>query len=125
MAERSTLLTVGHSTHPIETFIGLLGGAEIELIADVRRFPSSRRHPHFAGPSLAASLAGVGIGYEHLAQLGGRRSVAPESPNDGWTLAAFRGYADHLRTPEFAAGRERLRALAARRRTAIMCAEAQ
>jgi len=121
---RRELLTVGHSTHAIDGFLGLLGGASVELVVDVRRFPGSRRHPHFASAALASSLAEAGIGYEHLPELGGRRSVMPHSPNDGWKVAAFRGYADYLRMPEFAAGRARLVALGVRRRTAIMCAEA-
>ena len=122
---RPELITVGHSTHPLDTFLELLRGACIALVADVRRFPASRRHPHFGGPALAASLAQAGMGYEHLPELGGRRAPAPGSVNDGWRVAAFRGYADHLRTAEFAAGRDRLAGLAAARRTVIMCAEAQ
>ena len=118
------LLTVGHSTHALADFLDLLSGAGVQLVADVRRAPGSRRHPHFAGPTLAASLAHAGVGYEHLPELGGRRSPTADSINDGWQVAAFRGYADHLRTPEFATGRERLAALAAERRSAIMCAEA-
>jgi len=118
------LLTVGHSTHAIDRFLGLLGGASVELVVDVRRFPGSRRHPQFASAMLASSLAAADIGYQHLPELGGRRSPTPDSPNDGWKVAAFRGYADYLRTPQFAAGRARLAALALRRRTTIMCAEA-
>lgn len=121
---RAELITVGHSTHALDEFLGLLGGAGVELVADVRRFPGSRRHPQFGSEALASSLADAGLGYEHLPELGGRRPVNPDSPNDGWRVAAFRGYADHLRTPEFAAGRARLAALGAERRTAIMCAEA-
>lgn len=118
------LLTVGHSTHAIDEFLGLLGGASVELVVDVRRFPGSRRHPQFVSAALASSLAEAHIGYEHLPELGGRRSPTPDSPNDGWKVAAFRGYADYLRTPQFAGGRARLAALALMRRTAIMCAEA-
>jgi uncharacterized protein (DUF488 family) len=118
------LLTVGHSTHAIDEFLGLLHSASVELVVDVRRFPGSRRHPQFASAVLVSSLAGAEIGYEHLPELGGRRSPTPDSPNDGWKVAAFRGYADYLRTPEFAVGRARLAALALMRRTAIMCAEA-
>ena len=124
-SSRAELLTVGHSTHAPNAFLELLGGAGVELVADVRRYPGSRRHPHFAAAPLAESLAEAGIAYEHLPELGGRRSPAADSINDGWRVAAFRGYADHLRTSEFAAGRERLVALARQRRTAIMCAEAQ
>lgn len=122
---RPVLLTVGHSTHPIDVFLALLTGAGVALVADVRRFAGSRRHPQFGAEALAGSLAGAGLGYRHLPQLGGRRSVQPDSPNDGWRVAAFRGYADHLRTPEFAQGRARLEAAARQQRTAIMCAEAQ
>jgi uncharacterized protein (DUF488 family) len=119
------LLTVGHSTHPLDAFLALLRGAGVQTIADVRRFPGSRRHPHFSADALDQALRGLGVEYVHLPELGGRRSVAPNSPNAGWQIAAFRAYADHLRTPEFAAGRDRLAALAAERRTAVMCAEAQ
>lgn len=120
-----TLITVGHSTHPLDAFLALLGGAGIETVADVRRHPGSRRHPQFNAAALADSLAEVGVGYEHFPELGGRRAPAADSPNDGWTVAAFRGYADHLRTAEFAEGRRRLTAVARERRTAVMCAEAQ
>jgi uncharacterized protein (DUF488 family) len=81
---RRELLTVGHSTQALEVFLGLLGSASVELVVDVRRFPGSRRHPQFASAALASSLAEAGIGYEHLRELGGRRPVMPDSPNDGW-----------------------------------------
>src|SRR3954468_6085864 len=119
------LLTVGHSTHPLDAFLALVRGAGLEAIADVRRHPGSRRHPHFGAEPLAAALREAEIAYLHLPELGGRRSVAPDSPNDGWQVAAFRGYADHLRSVEFAAGRERLAELAREQRVAVMCAEAQ
>lgn len=121
---RLELFTVGHSTHPLDDFLGLLASAGVELVVDVRRFPGSRRYPHFASAALAVSLGEAGIDYEHVPELGGRRAATPDSPNDGWRVAAFRGYADHLRTPEFAIGRARLAELAAARPTAIMCAEA-
>src|SRR3712207_1446194 len=98
------LRTVGHSTHALDAFLALLRGAGIEAIADVRRFPGSRRHPHFGAEPLAAALRDAGIAYVHVPELGGRRSGARDSPNAGWQVAAFRAYADHLRTEEFAAG---------------------
>ena len=83
------------------------------------------RYEHFNRSPLAGAMAASGIGYEHLgAQLGGRREPGPDSPNDAWEDDAFRGYADHMATPEFAEGLARLRELAAARRTAMMCAEA-
>jgi len=118
------ILTVGHSTHPIERFIALLGGAGVEAIADVRRFPGSRRNPQFGAEVLAAALGGVGIGYEPLGDtLGGRRKPRADSPHTEWRVAAFRGYADHMETREFRQGLERLEELARSRRTAVMCAE--
>jgi uncharacterized protein (DUF488 family) len=94
-------------------------------VVDVRRFAGSRRHPQYGAEQLAGSLAEQGIGYEHVAALGGRRPVLPGSRNDGWRVAAFRGYADHLRSAEFAEGLARLEQLAARERVAVMCAEGQ
>jgi Protein of unknown function, DUF488 len=104
----SAIITVGHSTHPIEDFLELLGGAGVEQVVDVRRFPGSRRHPQYGAAALSGALAEREIGYEHVGALGGRRPVASGSCNDGWHVAGFRGYADYLRSPEFADGLARL-----------------
>ena len=101
----------------------LLRGAGVELLVDVRQNPRSR-YEHFNRSSLAGAMVASGIGYEHMgAELGGRREPAPDSPNDAWEDEAFRGYADHMASAEFADGLSRLREMAAERRTAIMCAE--
>ena len=130
---RPEILTVGHSTHPIERFLALLRGAGVEALADVRRFPGSRRNPQFGAGALARSLAAEGIGYEPLGEeLGGRRSrrdaaeVSADAlpDNSAWRSSSFRAYADYMWTPAFAAGLERLEALARDRRAAVMCAEA-
>jgi uncharacterized protein (DUF488 family) len=97
----------------------------VEALADVRRYPGSRRMPWFNEGTLAASLGEAGIEYVHLPELGGRRRPLPGSPNAGWRVGQFQGYADHMASAEFATGLERLLALAAERRTAAMCAEAQ
>jgi len=116
--------TLGHSTLALEDFLALLRAHGIAGIADVRRYPASRRHPHFGREPLAQALADAGIAYEWLPELGGRRSTRPDSPHVGWRNAAFRGYADHMDTAEFRAGIARLLDLAHERPTAIMCAEA-
>lgn len=116
--------TIGHSTHALDAFAALLEGHGVRRVADVRRFPGSRRHPQFNREALAAGLAARGIGYAHVESLGGRRSVVPGSSNGGWTNAAFRGYADHMASAAFAAGLTELEALAAAEPTAVMCAEA-
>jgi uncharacterized protein (DUF488 family) len=116
--------TIGHSTHSLDAFVALLGRHAVRRVADVRRFPGSRRHPQFGSEALASGLAASGIAYVHLEALGGRRSVARDSPNDAWENAAFRGYADHMASAAFAAGLAELEALAAAEPTAIMCAEA-
>jgi uncharacterized protein (DUF488 family) len=90
----------------------------------VRRYPSSRRLPWFNEGALAATLDEVGIEYMHLPELGGRRRPLPGSPNGGWRVGQFQGYADHMASAEFATGLERLLGLARERRTAVMCAEA-
>ena len=123
-AAPATVWTIGHSTRTREEFLALLEAYAIQALADVRRFPGSRRCPWFAGEALALDLAAVGIEYRWLPQLGGRRRVRTGSPNGGWRNASFQGYADHLDSDEFAEGMAQLLELAARRRTAIMCAEA-
>ena len=123
MPSPATLWTIGHSNHPLERFLALLQHYRLQAVADVRRFPGSRRLPQFAQAALSASLAEQGIAYCWIGELGGRRRAAPDSPNTAWRNAAFRGYADHLQSAEFAVGLERLLALAGTRRTAVMCAE--
>jgi uncharacterized protein (DUF488 family) len=117
--------TIGHSTHEIEPFVALLRRHEIELLADIRTVPKSRRMPWFWGDALAASLPDAGIAYEHFRELGGFRRPRPDSPNGGWRVEAFRGYADNMDSDEFRTALGRVAELATARRTALMCAEAQ
>ena len=116
--------TIGHSTRPFDDFVALLRGHGVAAIADVRRFPGSRRQPQYGRDALAAALAAQGIGYLWLPELGGRRRARPDSPNTGWRHEAFRGYADHMASDEFRRGYDRLVAFCALQPTAIMCAEA-
>jgi uncharacterized protein (DUF488 family) len=121
----SEILSVGHSNHEEDEFIDLLRGAGVELIADVRRYPGSRRQPHFEHSALAALLLEAGIHYRRLGEtLGGRRKPLEHSPNDAWDNEQFRGYADHMGSREFAEGLQELEKLARDQRTAVMCAEA-
>jgi uncharacterized protein (DUF488 family) len=120
----STVWTIGHSTRPLAAFLELLAHYRIEAVADVRRFPGSRRHPEYGSAALEGALAGHGIAYRWLPSLGGRRQPRPDSPNLAWRNASFRGYADHMATGEFAAGLDELLGLARTARTAVMCAEA-
>jgi uncharacterized protein (DUF488 family) len=122
--ERVTLWTIGHSNVGVDRFIELLAAHGIALVADVRRYPGSRRHPHFSSVALAASLAEHGIGYLHLPELGGRRQPRADSKNTAWRHPSFRGYADYMETAAFSEGAARLRQAAAEQRTAMMCAEA-
>jgi uncharacterized protein (DUF488 family) len=119
-----TVFTVGHSTLPIERFKALLAAYGIEQLADVRTVPRSRRNPQFNADALRTSLESAGIDYVPLGELGGLRKPRADSPNAGWRNESFRGYADYMQTAEFEGGLARLLTLAARRRTAIMCAEA-
>lgn len=124
MAGSLTIWTIGHSTRPIGEFIDLLKSHEIELLADVRSHPGSRKFPHFNQDALAAAVEIAGIAYMHFPELGGRRRPRPDSPNTVWRNASFRGYADYMQTSAFHDGVERLVAVARGRRSAIMCSEA-
>jgi uncharacterized protein (DUF488 family) len=118
-----SIYSVGHGTRPIEEFVEVLRAAHVKTLADIRSAPGSRRHPQFGQAALAASLNATGIRYVHLRGLGGRRDAAPDSPNVALKVDAFRGYADHMSTEEFAADYARLVATARERATAFMCAE--
>ena len=118
-SHKQSIWTVGHSTKAIAEFLGLLLAAKIELLADVRRFPASRRHPQFNREALAASLAEARIAYEHFPGLGGRRNARlTDSPNNAWRVESFNTYADHLQSAEFQADFDLLIMLAASQRTA-------
>jgi uncharacterized protein (DUF488 family) len=87
------VLTVGHSTRPIDDFIALLKAHGVERVVDVRTVPKSRRNPQFGQDALPGSLAAAGIEYTHMPALGGLRRPRPDSPNTGWRNESFRGYA--------------------------------
>lgn len=119
------LFTVGHSNRPLPEFIDVLRSADIETLVDVRRFPASRRHPHFNIGPLRDGLAAAGIAYRHLPQLGGYRetlSAKLSSPNDGWPSGFLRNYADYAMTLSFQAALGDLRQMS-KSRTVVMCAE--
>jgi uncharacterized protein (DUF488 family) len=122
--EGLTIWTIGHSTREFDEFVRLLQENQIELLADVRSFPGSRKFPQFNKESLEMTLPENGIGYIHLKQLGGRRRVLPDSKNTAWRNDAFRGYADYMETEDFRKGIDELVDLADENRTAIMCSEA-
>jgi uncharacterized protein (DUF488 family) len=119
-----SLYTVGHSTHPIETFLALLTARQIALLIDVRSYPSSHRWPQFNLATLERSLEEAGIAYRWFPALGGRRrSKRIDSPHTAWEHSAFRAYADYTETPEFVAGLNDLMNAAHKTRTAVMCSE--
>jgi uncharacterized protein (DUF488 family) len=115
--------TVGHSTRDIAEFVGLLTGYGIRVLADIRRYPSSRKFPHFNMENLSASLEGSGTEYLPLPELGGRRRPRPDSRNTNWRNPSFRGYSDYMESDDFRSGVGRLLESARARRTAVMCAE--
>jgi uncharacterized protein (DUF488 family) len=120
-----TIWTIGHSTRDLDEFLGLLSGASIGLVADVRRFPGSRGCPHFDGEALSKSLEWAGIAYRHYGDLGARRSGRlAGSPNTAWRVEAFNAFADHMATPSFLAALDDLSARARETPTAIMCKQA-
>jgi uncharacterized protein (DUF488 family) len=122
---KKRIYAIGHSTRPASELVELLSAVGVTTLADVRTIPRSRANPQFEGPALARTLGAAGIAYAHLPQLGGLRRARQDSiANAGWRNASFRGYADHMQTPEFEDGLSALRALAGAGPVAIMCAEA-
>lgn len=122
-AQEPRCLTIGHGTRPIDEFLQLLEQNQVELLADIRTVPRSRRNPQFEKDALASSLRERGICYLHLSGLGGLRKARPDSLNTGWRNESFRGYADYMATEPFGKALEELLTLIRHRRTAIMCAE--
>ena len=124
MKDQVSIWTIGHSTLSIDDFVERLKSFEVQVLADVRSFPGSRRYPHFNKENLEWSLAAERIEYFHLRELGGRRRARPGSLNIAWRNESFRGYADYMETADFQKGVARLLEVARARSTAIMCSEA-
>jgi uncharacterized protein (DUF488 family) len=123
-ANALTVLTVGHSTRTWKEFLELLRAQRVKRVVDVRSIPRSRHNPQFNRETLRTKLRAAKIGYVYLRKLGGRRHARRDSKNMAWRNASFRGFADYMQTPDFAAGLQRLIKLARQKRSAIMCAEA-
>ncbi len=122
--DAGAIFTIGHSTHPIERFLGLLNEHRIEALADVRSFPGSRRWPQFNQSALQGSVERANIQYYWIKKLGGRRrGLGGASAHTAWQHPAFRSYADYAEGEEFQHGLDELIELAGRARTAFMCAE--
>ena len=115
--------TVGHGAHPQDEFLDLLAGAGIEAIVDVRRFPGSRRHPHFGRDAMTGWLKDAGVAYRWEPELGGRRSPQPDSPHLALRNAGFRAYADHMESPGFTTALDELVGDGNDEATAVLCAE--
>ncbi|MGC1676667.1 MAG: DUF488 domain-containing protein [Candidatus Binataceae bacterium] len=123
-ADGPLVFTIGHSTHPIERFLELLGQHRIATLADVRSYPSSRKWPQFNQEPLSESMKRAGVGYQWMKLLGGRRhSKRADSPHGAWQHPAFRSYADYTDGADFAVGLAELIELATAARTAYMCSE--
>jgi uncharacterized protein (DUF488 family) len=118
-----TIFTIGHSTRPIEAFLGLLAGNAVQRLLDIRKIPQSRHNPQFGRESLAESLRSAGIRYTHLPGLGGLRRPRPDSINSGWRNSGFRGFADYMQTPAFETALAECIELATAERVVLMCAE--
>lgn len=119
-----TILTMGHSTLPIEVFLRVLEQNYVDRLVDVRSIPRSRHNPQYEQQSLAASLAEAKIAYHWMPSLGGLRHSHRDSINTGWRNSSFRGYADYMQTLEFSAAIEEMIGYAAEARTCLLCAEA-
>jgi uncharacterized protein (DUF488 family) len=127
MSEQISIFTIGHSTHPLDDFLALLVRHRIRKVVDIRRFPSSRKFPHFNQQQLAPALKSAGLDYRWMEALGGRRHkqrTGSPSPNFGLHNASFRNYADYMLTEAFRAAVQELLKHARRNPIAVMCAEA-
>jgi 3-methyladenine DNA glycosylase/8-oxoguanine DNA glycosylase len=118
------ILTIGYSTRTLDELAALLRAHDVSILADIRTIPRSRHNPQFNSDALHSALPPRGIRYAHLPELGGLRHARKDSRNTGWRNLSFRGFADYMLTDEFEAGLEKLRALTATGRVALMCAEA-
>jgi uncharacterized protein (DUF488 family) len=118
-----TVFTVGHGARPLETLIETLRAAGVRRLVDVRTAPGSRKHPQFGRVELEAALLGAGVEYVWRKDLGGWRKPRPDSRHSALRSPGFRGYADHMETPEFETAVGWLIDSARQEPTVFMCAE--
>ncbi|MCC2592879.1 DUF488 domain-containing protein [Tessaracoccus sp. OS52] len=118
------MFTIGHSTHPLDEFVGLLRMHGVDHLVDIRTVPRSRTNPQYNLDALPESLAKHGIGHEYLKGLGGLRKVRADSVNTAWRNKSFQGYADHMASAEFGEALAELEHRTSEHTVAIMCAEA-
>ena len=118
------VMTIGHSTRPVQDFIHLLKAHQVRRLVDVRTVPRSRYNPQFNRSDLSLALHSARLHYSYMPGLGGFRHACRDSLNTGWRNASFRGFADYMQTPEFRTNLDKLIKLANSERVAIMCAEA-
>src|SRR5437016_3719109 len=111
--DKATIWTLGHSTRSAEDSLRILAAADIKLLADVRRFPGSRRYPQYNQEAMQAWLGEAGIEYRHFVDLGGRRNKRlADSANTAWRVESFNAYADYMQSTEFVAALDELMAAA-------------
>ena len=116
--------SIGHSNRTLTDFFVLLQAHGVICVVDIRTMPRSHANPQFNRDTFPAALGAQGIGYMHSAGMGSLRHTCPDSPNGGWRNLSFRGYADYMQTPEFAASLNDLLVIGGHERCALMCAEA-
>lgn len=118
----NTIWTVGHSTHPIGHFIEMLVSFNVKMLADVRTYPGSARHPQFNRQPLMAALQEKGIGYHHLPALGGKgiMGTGELSPSG----KPINSYGVYMQTHAFKEAVGILEGMAIDKRLVYMCAEA-
>jgi uncharacterized protein (DUF488 family) len=116
--------TIGHSTRTFEELLEMLRSFKIQVVADIRSFPGSKKFPYFNKEILQNTFPENGVEYFHIKKLGGRRKVNRDSKNTAWRHIAFRGYADYMESPDFKEGIKELEKIALQKRTAFMCSEA-
>ena len=121
--QQKIIYTIGHSTRTLEEFISILKSFNIELLADIRSYPGSKRYPHFNKENLQKFLPEYQIMYQHIIELGGRRKTLKDSKNTAWKNDSFRGYADYMDTTDFKEGVSKLEDIAAKYKSAYICSE--
>ena len=123
MIER--VYTIGHGMKPFEEFVRILKHYEIEIVADIRSFPASRRHAHFSGTYLERELPSFGMSYLWCRALGGfrKKGLGDRSPNIALKNLSFRNYADYMLSRSFQESVALLLKIVQKDKVCLLCAE--
>ncbi|MGB3797529.1 MAG: DUF488 domain-containing protein [Alteraurantiacibacter sp.] len=114
-----TLSTIGYAHATQDALIAALRQANVELLADIRALPLSRR-AGFSKTALKAAVEEAGMQYRHFKHLGTPKEGRDAARKGDYAILR-RVYEGQLELPEGLAQMAEIQSLAAGKRVCLLC----